>query len=336
MTKFSIKTFGQKHRKWVLVLSMASLIFSGPIGCSLVPDWADPVEWYGDTKDWVLGELKDTAKQSKTLKPIPGINKSFPKLSSVPMRPARPSKAKRKKMARKLVADREAARYDDSKTRKPEISSPLAPVTMVERPLLPKGLVPVIKKQAKKRVNNSPQLVFGEAPADIIMNQKSIAVKRPKMPDTTTSVSKAQSFVQAKPFTIRFPAGTENILRPVLQVRGSKVASVLFETGSKSLSRKARKDIRKAADLFKQRGGSIYVVGHASSLTRNMAWRRHHFVNLQLSHDRAHTVAGELRRQGVEATAIRVSAISNSQPAFSEVVPAEAAGNRRVEILIEN
>ena len=117
--------------------------------------------------------------------------------------------------------------------------------------------------------------------------------------------------------------------------RERKVASVLFKVGSKNLSMKARQDILKAAVLFKKRGGRILVVGHASSRTRDMSWQRHHFVNLQLSHDRAHSVATELRRQGVDATAIRVNAISDSEPAFTEVMPAEEAGNRRVEIFIE-
>ena len=335
MINFNIRIFSEKSRQRVLVLSMASILLSGTVGCSSVPDWADPVEWYGDTKRWVLGGAIETPNRSKTLKPIPGIGKNFPKLSSVPMRPAPPSKAERKKIAKNLAADRKGVRYDNSKTRKLGSSVPAAPAAMFQRPASPNGTATVIKKSDKQKTNNDPKLVFGKAPEDIIIKQQSITVKKSKTLDTPASIIKGQNFVQAKPFTIRFPAGTGNVLGDTPSVRDSKVASVLFDVGSKNLSKKARQDIRKAAVLFKQRGGSILVVGHASSRTRDMSWQRHHFVNLQLSHDRAHSVATELRRQGVDATAIRVNAISDSQPAFSEVMPAEEAGNRRVEILIE-
>lgn len=335
MINFNIKGFSQKHRKRFLVLTMASILLSGPMGCSSVPDWANPVEWYGDTKRWALGGSIETSKRSEKLKPIPGIGKDFPKLSSVPRRPLPPSIDERKKIAKDLAADRKGVRYDNSKTRGTNSLVPAPPVKMFQRPLPKKGLTPAINKQDKKGPNNEPQLVFGEPPADIIIKQQSIAVKRAKRRDNHDSITKGQNFVQAKPFTIRFPAGTGNVLGAVSPIRGSKVASILFEVGSERLSKKARQDILKAATLFKQRGGSILVVGHASSRTRDMSWQRHHLVNLQLSHDRAHSVATELRRQGIEATAIRVSAISDAEPAFSEVMPAEEAGNRRVEILIE-
>ena len=335
MIDLNKKIGSKKPRRRIFLISMAGILLSGATGCSSVPDWADPVGWYGDTKRWVLGESKEASKHPKKLQPIPGIGKDFPKLSTVPMRPKPPNTAERKKMLKKLSADRKGARYDSNKPRKLGSVVPVAPVKNFQGPSSSKVTASDLKILDKKKANTDPELVFGKAPRDIIINQQSIMVESPQKLVTPATTTKGSNFVQAKPFTIRFPAGTGNLLGGNLQVEKSKVASVLFKVGSKTLSKKALQDILKASVLYKKLGGKILVVGHASSRTRDMSWQRHHFVNLQLSHDRAHSVATELRRQGVGSEAIRVSAISDSQPAFSEVMPAEEARNMRVEVFIE-
>ena len=92
----------QDARTGVLAVCLAGFLVNG---CSSVPSWADPAEWYRDTK-----------KQTSTH--IPGKDESFPKLSSVPARHAAPSEAERKKMAKGLLADRQEARYSDEKIRR--------------------------------------------------------------------------------------------------------------------------------------------------------------------------------------------------------------------------
>ena len=92
----------QDARTGVLAVCLAGFLVNG---CSSVPSWADPAEWYRDTK-----------KQTSTH--IPGKDKNFPKLSSVPARPTAPSEAERKKMVKGLLADRQAARYSDEKIRR--------------------------------------------------------------------------------------------------------------------------------------------------------------------------------------------------------------------------
>ena len=116
----------------------------------------------------------------------------------------------------------------------------------------------------------------------------------------------------------------------------NKVATIRFQNGSAKLTSAARREIKKAAAVFKQRRGGVHVIGHASSRTRNLSLQRHQLANFRVSFDRAHVVARELRRLGVAATSIRVSAVSDTQPAFLEVMPAGEAGNRRVEIVLEN
>lgn len=77
-------------------------------GCSAVPDWANPVEWY----DGVVGS--DSAESAtESAKKTPGDGKDFPNLASVPERPKAPSEAERKRLADSLNADRENAKYSD-------------------------------------------------------------------------------------------------------------------------------------------------------------------------------------------------------------------------------
>ncbi len=324
-------------------------------GCSSVPDWANPAEWYRDTKDWVSGSPGSSAQPPQASTPIPGKDKKFPKLASVPSRPAAPSEAERKKMAKSLAADRQAARYSDEKIRRqgdnvassgavapvvratpPTVAAPVARAVQVAPVVAPKVMRTPVAPSPVMTADKMAKPAFRQAPSDIVMRGQPIAVARTPAFAAPPIVRSRQNFVQAQRFSPRFPAGTGNVSAPVLSGTGNKVATVRFDTGSAKLSGNARRDIRKAVAVFKQRGGRIHVIGHASSRTRDLNPQRHQLANFRVSYDRANVVARELRRLGVAATAIRVSAVSDSQPAFLEVMPAGEAGNRRAEIVLEN
>ena len=342
----------QNARTGVLVVCLAGFLVSG---CSLAPDWANPAEWYRDTKDWVSGSPSNRAQPLQATTPIPGKDKSFPKLASVPARPAAPNEADRKKMAMRLAADRKAARYSDEKYRRQgeNVTSaaasapasravPIAAVAPVARSvkvapvvaprLAPTRSAPAPAMTADKMVKS----VFGQAPADIVMRGQPVAVTRPSFGAAAPAVRSRQDVVQAQQFSTRFPAGAGTVSAPVHLSANNKVATIRFQNGSAKLTSAARREIKKAAAVFKQRGGGVHVIGHASSRTRNLSPQRHQLANFRVSFDRAHVVARELRRLGVAATSIRVSAVSDTQPAFLEVMPAGEAGNRRVEIVLEN
>lgn len=342
----------QNVRTGALVVCLAGFLVSG---CSLTPDWANPAEWYRDTKDWVSGSPSNRAQPVQATTPIPGKDKSFPKLAKIPARPAAPSKADRKKMTKRLAADSKAARYSDEKYRRQgenitsaAVSAPvsravpiaaIAPVAravkvvpVVAPRLAPTRSAPVPAKTADKMVKS----VFGQVPADIIMRGQPVAVTRLSFGAAAPAVRSRQNFVQAQRFSTRFPAGVGSVSAPVRLSANNKVATIRFQNGSAKLTSAARREIQKAAGVFKQRRGGVHVIGHASSRTRNLSLQRHQLVNFRVSFDRAHVVARELRRLGVAATAIRLSAVSDTQPAFLEVMPAGEAGNRRVEIVLEN
>jgi flagellar motor protein MotB len=342
----------QNARTGVLTVCLAGFLVSG---CSSAPDWANPAEWYRDTKDWVSGSPSNSAQPPQASTPIPGKDKSFPKLASVPARPAAPSEADRKKMAKSLAADRKAARYSDEKIRRQGENVTAAAASAPVSRAVPKAVAAPVAKAVQVAAVAAPRVVptrtapapamtadkmvkpvFGQAPADIVMRGQPVAVARPAFRAPAPAVRSQQNFVQAQQFSTRFPAGAGTVSAPVRLGANNKVATIRFQTGSAKLTSGARREIQKAVAAFKQRGGGVHVIGHASSRTRNLNPQRHQLANFRVSYDRANAVARELRRLGVAATAIRVSAVSDTQPAFLEVMPAGEAGNRRVEIVLEN
>jgi outer membrane protein OmpA-like peptidoglycan-associated protein len=113
-------------------------------------------------------------------------------------------------------------------------------------------------------------------------------------------------------------------------------ATIRFGVGSAKIGARGKREIRQAYQAYQSRGGRIHVVGHASSRTRNLDRTRHELANFRVSYDRARAVARELIRLGVDPSRIVVSAVSDHQPAFIEVMPAGEAGNRRAEIIFAN
>jgi outer membrane protein OmpA-like peptidoglycan-associated protein len=131
------------------------------------------------------------------------------------------------------------------------------------------------------------------------------------------------------------PGGDEPVASATTGSGSVKVATILFDDGSARVGRRELGILRKVTTLHRQRGGTIRVVGHASSRTRNMDKGRHRSVNYGISVERASAVARELAKLGVPNEMIVVSAMADEQPVFYEVMPSGEAGNRRAEIYID-
>ncbi len=119
---------------------------------------------------------------------------------------------------------------------------------------------------------------------------------------------------------------------------GVKVATIVFDNGSARLDKRDRgilRDVRRVFDQYRNKGGKVRVIGHASSRTRNMDPVKHKMVNYRVSADRADIVARELIRMGVPEQDIYVGASSDSDPLYFEFMPSGEAGNRRAEIFID-
>ncbi len=137
-------------------------------------------------------------------------------------------------------------------------------------------------------------------------------------------------------FSVAPLVGQQALPRPgALPATGSvKVATIQFAVGSAGLDARDRGILRDVSVLHGQRGGTVYVVGHASHRTRSMDPVRHKMVNFQVSADRANRIADELVRQGVPRERITITAKSDSEPVYYEVMPSGEAGNRRAEVFL--
>ena len=108
-----------------------------------------------------------------------------------------------------------------------------------------------------------------------------------------------------------------------------------FNNGSSSLDSQYNKQIRNIVKLAKSKKNAVVTVkGFASSRTRNTDPISHKLANFKVSAARAQSVADALRRYGLSSDKIQTEALSDSMPAYQEVMPEGERLNRRVEVYI--
>lgn len=108
-----------------------------------------------------------------------------------------------------------------------------------------------------------------------------------------------------------------------------------FANGSSALDSQYNKQIRNIVKLAKSKKNAIVTVkGYASSRTRNTDPVSHKLANFKVSAARAQSVADALKRYGLSASKIQTEALSDSMPAYQEVMPEGERLNRRVEVYI--
>ncbi|MEO3429859.1 OmpA family protein [Pelagibius sp. CAU 1746] len=117
---------------------------------------------------------------------------------------------------------------------------------------------------------------------------------------------------------------------------GQLAAIIFFGHGSSELDGRDRSILQDLAALQRQRGGHLRVVGHASSRTQNTTPDEHQIANFDMSLARAESVAEELLALGVPPDAVSAEALGDAEPVYHEFMPSGEAGNRRVEIFLEN
>ncbi|MBT5374546.1 MAG: OmpA family protein, partial [Rhodospirillaceae bacterium] len=110
---------------------------------------------------------------------------------------------------------------------------------------------------------------------------------------------------------------------------------ILFANGSANLSGRDRRELKRIANDYKKSGGTVRVIGFASSYTGNVDPLKHQIINFNVSMRRADIVAASLMKHGVAPKDIFVGAKSDAEPVYYEVMPAGQAGNRRAEIYLD-
>jgi outer membrane protein OmpA-like peptidoglycan-associated protein len=114
-----------------------------------------------------------------------------------------------------------------------------------------------------------------------------------------------------------------------------KIATILFANGSSQIDARGQQVLAQVMRLHRQNGGTLRVVGHASSRTRAMDPVRHNMVNYNVSVARANAVARELIRMGARPEKVFAGAVADADPRYYEVMPTGEAGNRRAEVYID-
>jgi len=117
---------------------------------------------------------------------------------------------------------------------------------------------------------------------------------------------------------------------------GQLAAIIFFGHGSADLDVRDRSVLSDIAALHRQHGGRLTVVGHASSRTQNTTPDEHQIANFDMSMVRAEAVEAELVALGVAPDVIQTDAVGDAEPVYHEFMPSGEAGNRRVEIFLEN
>ncbi len=113
-----------------------------------------------------------------------------------------------------------------------------------------------------------------------------------------------------------------------------RVDTFYFDKDSAYLSPKYNPNLRKIAKMVKENNANVVVYGHSSSRTRDTDPVSHKLANFKASLERAQNVAAALKRAGVPAGKISVQAMSDSAPAYQEVMPEGERLNRRAEVYI--
>jgi outer membrane protein OmpA-like peptidoglycan-associated protein len=182
----------------------------------------------------------------------------------------------------------------------------------------------------------------GSSVTDVYMRQ----LEASKNTTTTAPVGPTSESATATPSAPPTSASQQlaalNTARPATQVPqrptqgiSAQVASIEFGNNSAVLSKKARAELRKVARMHKELGGRVRVIGHASSRTKDLDVAQHLLVNYQISVKRANAVAQALAKYGVKPINMDVSARSDTEPIYYEVMPRGEAHNRRTEIYLD-
>lgn len=319
-------------------------------------------------------EGDDPPPTARTTAPAASGDKDYPKLSTVPARPARPTPPPQQGLA----ADRESARYADNQgqpvneaanavvgqslgasTRSAAPSTaavapaptapaaapagrvqqaPVTPVQQVQPQQAPQPAQPAapLPAQASTPVQQAPvqQAPVQQAPVAAAPMAAPVASTLPPPPPPSQ-----QALIlppTTRPAVGAVVAGRAPAAAPSPVYYGNtiQVAVVQFGRASSGLSSDDLRVLRDVAEIQKKQGGVIRVIGHASQDASAADVERLEQANYAVSLARANAIAGQLVRFGVPRGSVAVEGASDRQPEFDPVTAVAVASNRRAEIYL--
>lgn len=236
-----------------------------------------------------------------------------------------------------LVSDEENVAYDDAVPSKPKAvktneTVAAAPVVPVEKDLSkPEASVPdddianvrIEPRKTTPVVIEDMDLIGMDAEDDDLFSSpvaaqqviKPVSEKKVLLP-----VKKEQKIVNAS--------------QPFVPSVTYLAETVYFNNGSSAVDSSYNAKLRRVVKEAKKNNAHIVVQGFASSRTRNTDIITHKMANLKVSAARAEKVAAVLRKYGQPKNKIIVEGLSDSRPAYLEVMPEGERLNRRAEVYI--
>ena len=317
----------------LIVSAVGMLVISG---CTEVPDYANPVEWYRGAVD----VFDDDAPPPLPAEDVPGAHEPFPSVADVPELPSGEIQlSELEAVGEGLAADRENARYTDDVIRSGTESGGLQPPPEPEMQAefqAPAAQLPAFEPVMATAGATGADIDVKALFASLFQSSGPSAVAPPPS-ETQIAMASGSGSSTALPSTSSLTAlaGGDAGSFAGASFGSGKAAVIFFALGSAHLTKESRGVLRKVADIHKQRGGTVHVVGHASGRTREMTAAQHELVNFDVSFKRARAVADELIRQGVAPDRVVLTAKSDSQPVYGEWMPSGEAGNRRAEVFID-
>ena len=322
---------GRNPRRRRLVTGlMATLLFLS--GCTAVPDWADPADWFTiDPVPTKVGLAEGQARSQPT---------GFPNLASVPNQPPEVlSVEARAVLQADLAADRDNAVFSD------QTPSGSAPIRANSGPSAASGTndaTVLPGAPVAPRIGRDLTASIGIPPAPA----RTPVVQPEPVPAPVQPLAALPQATRAsgEPAKSRFPEAQEHSPPGVTALPaaagGQLVAVIYFGQGSSQLDGKDRAVLRDVATLHRQRGGIIRVVGYASAQTvaadRPGTRIGRDPASSGMSLKRANSVATGLIALGADRGRVRAEAGGGNQPAGLDVTVTGEAGNRRAEIFLEN
>ena len=114
------------------------------------------------------------------------------------------------------------------------------------------------------------------------------------------------------------------------------IETIYFAQGSHRINGSDKDKLDRIARTQMAAGGTLKIVGHASSRTRQMAEEKHMIVNLNVSQARASAIAEYFIKAGVEPSNLLVESVSDTEPRIAEPMPSAEAVNRHAENFLLN
>ena len=193
---------------------------------------------------------------------------------------------------------------------------------------------------------DTKNVAYDSEKPDIPFAAKTKPVKKEELKETKAEAEKALS-EKKKEAEVKKVEIPQKPVAPVLDFSAAdneenttpsisyRLDTFYFNNGSSALDSKYNKQIRNIVKLAKSKKNAIVTVkGFASSRTRNTDPVSHKLANFKVSAARAQSVATALRQYGLSEDKIQTEALSDSMPAYQEVMPEGERLNRRVEVYI--